>query len=91
MGRVEDKIALVVGAGGGIGGTGAEGLAREGAAVVCADIDELMAKATAARIRAVGGCANVLGLDVRDRQAVDAAMAAAVTSSAASMCCSTRR
>ena len=77
MARVEGKIALVVGAGGGIGGAGAEGLAGEGAAVVCADIDELMAKATAARIRAVGGCANVLGLDVRDRQAVDAAVAAA--------------
>ena len=45
---------------------------------VCADIDELMAKATAASIRAVGACANVLGLDVRDRQEVDAAVAAAV-------------
>jgi len=77
MGRVEGKIALVVGAGGGIGGAGAEGLAREGAAVVCADIDELTAEATAARIRAVGGRANALGLDVRDRQAVDAAVAAA--------------
>ena len=77
MGRVEGKIALVVGAGGGIGGAGAEGLAREGAAVVCADIDELTAEATAARIRAVGGRANAFGLDVRDRQAVDAAVAAA--------------
>jgi len=78
MGRVEGKIALVVGAGGGIGGAGAGGLAGEGAAVVCADIDELMVKATAVSIRAVGACANVLGLDVRDRQAVDAAVAAAV-------------
>ena len=33
MGRVEGKIALVVGAGGGIGGAGAGGLAGEGAAV----------------------------------------------------------
>ena len=38
MGRVDGKVALVAGAGGGIGGAGAEGLAREGAAVVCADI-----------------------------------------------------
>jgi len=38
MGRVEGKVALVAGAGGGIGGAGAEALAREGAAVLCADI-----------------------------------------------------
>ena len=31
MGRVAGKVALVAGAGGGIGGAGAEGLAREGA------------------------------------------------------------
>jgi NAD(P)-dependent dehydrogenase (short-subunit alcohol dehydrogenase family) len=30
-------VALVVGAGGGIGGAGAEALAREGAAVFCTD------------------------------------------------------
>ena len=39
MGRLDGKVALVAGAGGGIGGAGAEGLAREGAAVACADID----------------------------------------------------
>ena len=39
MGRVEGKVALVAGAGGGIGGAGAEALAREGAAVYCTDLD----------------------------------------------------
>src|SRR5215470_15539389 len=78
MGRVEGKVALVAGSGGGIGGTGAAGLAREGAAVLCADIDAVAAEATAARIRAGGGRATALGLDVRDRLAVDAAVAAAV-------------
>ena len=39
MGRVDGKVALVAGGGGGIGGAGAEGLAREGAAVLCTDID----------------------------------------------------
>jgi NAD(P)-dependent dehydrogenase (short-subunit alcohol dehydrogenase family) len=78
MGRVEGKVALVVGAGGGIGGAGAEGLGREGAAVVCADIDTGAAEATAGRIRAAGGRAIGLGLDVRDRAAVEAAVAASV-------------
>ena len=39
MGRVAGKVALVAGAGGGIGGAGAEAPAREGAAVFCADRD----------------------------------------------------
>src|SRR5437879_5149282 len=78
MGRVEGKVALVTGAGGGIGGAGAEGLGREGAAVLCTDIDAGAAEATAGRIRAAGGKAASLGLDVRDRAAVDAAVAACV-------------
>ena len=77
MDRVEGKIALVAGAGGGIGGAGAEGLAREGAAVVCADIDPTAAEATTARIRAAGCRATAIALDVRDR-AVDGAVAATV-------------
>jgi NAD(P)-dependent dehydrogenase (short-subunit alcohol dehydrogenase family) len=78
MGRVEGKVALVAGAGGGIGGAGALGLGREGGAVVCADIDDAAAEAAAAQIRTAGGHAAALGLDVRDRSAVDAAIAAAV-------------
>jgi NAD(P)-dependent dehydrogenase (short-subunit alcohol dehydrogenase family) len=78
MGRVEGKVALVTGAGGGIGGAGAEGLGREGAAVLCTDIDAAAAEATAGRIRAAGGRAAAQSLDVRDRAAVDAAVAAAV-------------
>jgi NAD(P)-dependent dehydrogenase (short-subunit alcohol dehydrogenase family) len=78
MGRVEGKVALVTGAGGGIGGAGAEGLGREGAAVLCTDIDAAAAEATAGLIRAAGGRAAAQGLDVRDRAAVDAAVVAAV-------------
>jgi glucose 1-dehydrogenase len=78
MGRVEGKVALVAGAGGGIGGTAAEGLAREGAAVACADIDAAAAEATAAQIRAAGGRATAIVLDVRDRSAVDQAVAGTV-------------
>src|SRR5437667_1067131 len=78
MGRIEGKVVLIAGAGGGIGGAGAEGLGREGAAVVCADVGGAGAEATAARVRAAGGRATALGLDVRDRAAVDAGIAAAV-------------
>ena len=78
MGRVAGKVALVAGAGGGIGGAGAEALAREGAAVFCTDRDGAAAEATAARIRVAGGRAAASALDVRDRAAVDAAVAAVV-------------
>jgi NAD(P)-dependent dehydrogenase (short-subunit alcohol dehydrogenase family) len=76
MGRVAGKVALAAGAGGGIGGACAEALAREGAAVFCTDRDGVAAEATAARIRAVGGRAAAAALDVCDRAAVDAAVAA---------------
>jgi NAD(P)-dependent dehydrogenase (short-subunit alcohol dehydrogenase family) len=78
MGRVDGKVVLVAGAGGGIGGAGAGGLAREGAAVLCADIDTAAAEATAARIGTAGGRATALGLDVRNRPAADSAVAATV-------------
>ena len=78
MGRVAGRVAFVAGAGGGIGGAGAEGLGREGAAVFCTDLDPAAAEATAGRIRASGGRAAAQGLDLRDRAAVDAAIGAAV-------------
>jgi 3-oxoacyl-[acyl-carrier protein] reductase len=78
MGRVEGKVALVAGAGGGIGGAGAAGLAREGAALICVDIDTGAAEAIAAQILGVGGRATARALDVRDRSAVDAVVAGAV-------------
>ena len=79
MGRVEGKVALVAGAGGGIGGAGAEGLAREGAAVLCADIDDGARPRRPPRASAPpAGGPRRSALDVRDRAAVDAAVAAAV-------------
>src|SRR5438094_2190094 len=78
MARVAGKVALVAGSGGGIGGAGAEALAREGAAVFCTERDGAAAEATAARIRAAGGQAAASALDVCDRVAVDAAVAAVV-------------
>jgi NAD(P)-dependent dehydrogenase (short-subunit alcohol dehydrogenase family) len=79
MERVAGKVALVAGAGGGIGGAGAEAIAREGAAVFCTDSDGSAAEVTAVRIRAAGGRAAASALDVRDRVAVDAAVDAVVS------------
>ena len=55
MGRFENKVAVVTGAGGGIGQAYAEALAAEGAAVVIADINVVGAEKVAAGIKADGG------------------------------------
>jgi 3(or 17)beta-hydroxysteroid dehydrogenase len=59
-GRVEDKVVLVTGAAHGLGKADAEALAREGARVVVADIDEAEAQRVAETLPA----AMALGLDV---------------------------
>jgi 2-keto-3-deoxy-L-fuconate dehydrogenase len=63
------RIALVTGAGSGIGAAIAETFARAGARVYSTDIDEASARATAARITASGGAGESLTLDVRDEEA----------------------
>ena len=68
--NVRDKIALVTGAGSGIGRALAERLAREGAsAVVCADMNGETARETALSLGGVGSTAI---LDVSDEAAVNA-------------------
>ena len=64
-----DKIALVTGAGSGIGRGLALELARLGAIVVCADIDADTAEAPANDARVAGGRASAARLDVADRVA----------------------
>ena len=56
--------AVVTGAGSGIGAAFALELAARGGRVVCSDIDENTAAATAAEITAAGGEATVLRCDV---------------------------
>ncbi len=46
-GRLQDKVAVITGAGSGIGLASARRFASEGAKVVCVDIDELAGKAAA--------------------------------------------
>ena len=62
----QDKIAIVTGAGSGIGLATAQGLAGGGAKVVCLDVAG--AEAAAAAIRAEGGAALGVTHDVRDAE-----------------------
>jgi 2-hydroxycyclohexanecarboxyl-CoA dehydrogenase len=68
MGKLENKIAIVTGAGSGIGRAIAGKLAAEGATVVVSDINEAAAKETAASL---GN--NSIGVltDVTSRESVD--------------------
>src|SRR6516162_3673958 len=64
--RFENKVAIVTGSGGGIGQAYAEALAREGSAVVVADINAQGAEGVAKQIVADGGAALSIPVDVSD-------------------------
>jgi len=70
------KIAVITGAGSGIGRSTALLLARHGAKVHVADLNAASAEAVAAEIEAAGGSAVAHALDVSDPDAVEALAAA---------------
>ena len=68
--QLDGKVALVTGAGGGIGGAIARRFAAEGARVVVADIDAAAAQAVVDGIARAGGTAHPVAFDVTQEEAV---------------------
>lgn len=71
---LEHRVAIVTGAGSGIGQAGARIMAREGAHVVVLDINATHAAETVQLISQAGGSAESLALDVTDDKALEAAI-----------------
>jgi 3-oxoacyl-[acyl-carrier protein] reductase len=70
--RLEGKVAIVTGAGQGIGRAYALRLAREGARVAVAEVQAAKGEETAAAIRAAGGEALAIPTDVSDEASAEA-------------------
>ncbi len=66
MGMIDGKVAILTGAGRGIGAATAKMFGAEGASVVVSDLDPAPAEETAATIRHAGGNAIVVAGDVTD-------------------------
>ncbi len=76
--KLVDKVAIVTGAASGLGKAIAVRYAREGAKVAVADLNGQAADAVAAEIRAAGGQARGVAMDVTSEDAVNAGVAAVV-------------
>ena len=71
--RLQNKVAVVTGGGGGIGAAICRAFAAEGAHVAVTDLRPEAAEQVAAEIRATGGQADAWGLNVAERATVERA------------------
>lgn len=78
QGLIEGKVAVVTGAGSGVGRAATLLFCRHGAKVIAADINGGNAEETAMMARDAGGEARAITCNVADPASVDAAVAAAV-------------
>jgi 3-oxoacyl-[acyl-carrier protein] reductase len=78
MARLQDRVAVITGAGSGIGRASALEFAREGACVLVGDLDLSSAEGTVEQVRAAGGQAEPFRVDVTRFDQVDAMIQHAV-------------
>ena len=78
MGRLDGKVALITGAGNGMGADASLLFAREGARVMVADAAEDGGHATVAAVTAAGGDATFVRVDVSSAAEVEAMVAATI-------------
>ena len=78
MGRFDGKVAIITGAASGIGAATLRRLASEGAAVICADINDEAGEAVVAETNAAGGRAAYRHCDVGELADLEATVAFAV-------------
>jgi len=71
-GRLEGRVAVVTGGGGGLAEGICARLVRDGAAVVCADVSLEKAEGVAGRVAGGGGKSLAVEVDVSDRGSVEA-------------------